>query len=95
MQLPGRVAENLLDKTGAIAAAVLSRALWRFAPVGLVMGLFGPNVVDDAVKVAGEQLKALNSEARAKHDHLTATLTRFRMDLDEGEQERVLLRSLR
>jgi len=95
MQLPGSVAANVLDKTGAVAAALLSRALRRFGPVGLVMGLFGPNVVDDAVKLAGEQLKALNAEARAKHDHLTATLTRFRMDLDEGEQERVLLRSRR
>ena len=78
-----------------MAAALLSRALRRYGPVGLVMGLFGPNVVDDAVRVAGDQLKALNAEARAKHDHLTATLTRFRMDLEEGEKKQILIRSPR
>lgn len=92
LRLPGKVAEQLVGKSGAVAAALLSRAPgWS----GFVLGWFGPDVVDDAVKVVGDQLRALNAEAVARHDHLTATLTRFRLDLDEGERERVLVRSLR
>ncbi len=95
MQLPAKVAENVLDGATALAAALLSRTVGMSGPFGRLLGLFGPDVVDDALRLAGERLRALNADALAKQDHLTATLTRFRLDLDEGERRHVLLRSLR
>jgi hypothetical protein len=64
-------------------------------PLGVLVNLLGPNLVDDAAKLGGEKLRQVNAEALAKNDSLTATLTRFRMDLDEGEAAQVLLRSPR
>jgi hypothetical protein len=49
----------------------------------------------NVAKLAGEQLGEHNSEALAKHDYLTATLTSFRMDLNKAEKEEILLRSRR
>ncbi len=95
MKLPGKVVDNLLGGAGALAAVLLSRKFTLPGPFCPLLKLVGADVVDDAVRLAGDKLKAANAEALAKQDHLTATLTRFRMDLDEGEQERILLRSLR
>ena len=52
-------------------------------------------LASDAAKLAGDKLREINSEALAKQDYLTATLTGFRLDLDKGEEERILLRSRR
>ena len=46
-----------------------------------------------AAKLGGDQLRKMNSEALAKQDYMAAVLTRFRLDLDDGEEKRVLLRS--
>ena len=60
-----------------------------------MLSLVGPDLVNDAAKLAGDKLKEINAEALAKQDYLAATLTGFRMDLDEGEEEQILLRSRR
>ena len=51
--------------------------------------------MSSAAKLGGDQLKKMNSEARAKKDYMTAVLTRFGLDLAEGEEKRILLRSRR
>ena len=48
-----------------------------------------------AAKLGGDQLRKMNSEALAKQDYMAAVLTRFGLDLDDGEEKRVLLRSRR
>ena len=40
-----------------------------------------------AAKLAGDRLRRRNSDALAKQDFMAAALTRFRLDLDEGEEE--------
>lgn len=103
-QIPGKVAENLLGGVGALGASALAAALLgsRFklpGPIGVVQGLVGmilPNgILNDAASMAGDKLRAANAHAIAKHDTLTATLTGFKIDLEQGESRHVLLRSRR
>ncbi|MER7471222.1 hypothetical protein [Micromonospora sp. NPDC000018] len=94
-QIPGKVAESLLNGAGSLAAALLGRKSTLPGPLGHLMNLIGPDVVDDAVKLVGDKLRKMNSEAVAKQEYLAATLTGFRMDLDHGEEEQILLRSRR
>ena len=62
-------------------------------------GLFGGQLVAGALSVAAhlgsDQIRKMNSEALAKRDHLAAVLSRFRLDLDDGEEQLVLFRSRR
>jgi hypothetical protein len=95
MQLPGKVAQNLMVGAGGIAAVLTGRKVKLPGALGLLLKAVGSSAVDDAVKLAGDKLHQINAEALAKRDHLTATLTRFRVDLDDGEREHVLLLSPR
>lgn len=96
--IPGKVAEKLLAGAGALAAALLGRTA-KPGPAALLLNLVGfvlsEEVVNDAVRLAGDKLREVNSEALAKRDYLRATLTRFQMDLEEGEEQQILLRSFR
>ncbi|WP_113719078.1 TRAFAC clade GTPase domain-containing protein [Arthrobacter dokdonensis] len=94
-QLPGKVAQNLLGGAVALAAILIGRKVKLPGPIAAIMAAVGPNLLDEAVKMAGDKLREVNSAAISKHDYMTATLTRFRMDLDKGEEEHVLLRSRR
>ena len=97
-QLGVKVVEELLDGAGALAAALVGKVKFAGAK-GLVAALIGQKVVnaamDVAAKLAGDQLRNANSEALANKDYMAAVLTGFRMNLDEGEADRVLLRSLK
>ncbi len=95
MQIPRRVTENLLSGATALATVLIARKVKLPGRIGLLLTLVGPDVVNDAAKLAGAKLRAINSEALAKQDNLTATLTGFRMDLDKGEEDEILLRSRR
>lgn len=95
-QLPGRVAENLLRGTGAFAAAMLGKKPSKFpVPLGVVLKFIDPGVVTEAARLAGDGLAALNAAAREKNDILSVILTRFKLDLDKGEKDKTLLRSLK
>ncbi len=105
--VPAKVAEQLMGGVGILAAVLIGGKaggkivgkVGRIGPLGVLLNLAGlalsKEVLDDAAKLAGDKLRDLNSEALARHDYLTATLTGFRMDLDKGEKEQILLRSLR
>jgi hypothetical protein len=102
-QLPGKVAEYLLGSGGAGLLALLllgpkvkllGRTGKLVSKTALLLNLGGPNL-NNATQLAGDKLRKMNSEARAKQDYLTAALTGFRMDLDTGEQEEILFRSRR
>ena len=45
-----------------------------------------------AVKMSGPQIRKINEQARENHDYLTATLTQFRLELDQGEADGLLIR---
>jgi hypothetical protein len=46
-----------------------------------------------AVKMSEAQIRKINEQARENHDYLTATLTQFRLDLDQGEKDHLLIRA--
>ncbi|WP_298945018.1 ATP/GTP-binding protein [uncultured Microbacterium sp.] len=96
-QLPAKVAENLLNGGARVlAAALIGKAIVKApGPIGFLLALINPDVVDEAAKLAGEKLREVNADAIAKHNYVTATLTQFQMDLDKAETEQTLLRSLR
>lgn len=96
MHIPRKVADGLLSNAGPLAAALLSRKKRLPTPVGgLLMTFLNSDLVNEAAKLAGDRLRKINSEALARNDQLAATLSGFRMDLDLGEREQVLLRSRR
>lgn len=94
-QLPAKVADNLLGGAREMAAGLVALNLKKPGPVGAILALIGPDVIDQAAKMAQDKLREVNAEAISKHNYVTATLTKFRMDLNEGEDEQVLLRSLK
>ena len=94
-QIPQKVVENLLSGAGALAGALIGRKSNLPGPIGLLAKLVSPDLVTEAAKLAGDKLREMNAEALAKKQYLTAMLTGFRMDLDKGEEEQILLRSRR
>lgn len=94
-QLPAKVADNLLGGAREMAAGLVNLNLKKPGPLGAILALIGPDVIDQAARMAQDKLREVNAEAISKHNYVTATLTKFRMDLNEGEDEQVLLRSLK
>jgi len=104
-ELPGKVAEQLLGKAATVGAPAMAltmlgaRVLRLPGPVGAVASLLGgalsKDALSDAANLAGDKLKQVNAQALAKKQTLTAILTRFKMDLEKGEADEVLLRSQR
>jgi hypothetical protein len=97
-EIGAKVVEELLAGAGALAAALIG--IGKFAGLtGRLVALVGRGAVTAAMSAAtrltGDQLRKMNAEALAKKDYLLAVLTRFRLDLDEGEEKRILLRSRR
>lgn len=91
-----------LDHAGPFAAALLGKAL-TFAdklppPFGTVVKALAAGltreVLDEAAKLAAEGLRKSHDEALAKKDNMAAMLTGFKMDLEKGVKDRVLLRNL-
>lgn len=101
----GRLAEALLGRGTAAAGvvAVLVGLIGRGAklpgPIGaavaLVSAVISREMIEDALKLAGEKLKKANEEAIANGDYLRAALTQFSIDLEDGVSQGVLLRSKR
>lgn len=51
--------------------------------------------VETAADLTKEQLTRLKEESLKRHDYLAAVLAEFALNLDQGEEQRVLLRSKR
>lgn len=96
MNIPRKVLDSLADGAESLAAAF---AAGKFAKVEAFAAKV-PRIGDKArvaipllkaaAEMAGPQLKEMNAKARAQHDYLKATLTQFKLDLEQGVQDRVL-----
>ncbi|WP_235480561.1 ATP/GTP-binding protein [Agreia sp. Leaf210] len=103
--LRGKVAETLLGQASALAGVVavlvgfIGRAARLPGPVGAVAAfissVISKEMIEKAANLAGVKLREANAEAVAKGDYLRAALTQFGVDLEEGEEREVLLRSRR
>lgn len=101
-QLPHQVADHLLNNAGRVAAAlaIVAPFVKRFRLPGpiaaistVVATLLSKETLDRIVDVGRAKLEEAKADALARHDYLTAVLTRFRIDLEDAEQSKVLLRS--
>jgi hypothetical protein len=99
--LPGQVAEQALEQAGSFAVALLDisnkiRVDENKNP--LLASLLGflklvkREHVEEAFDLVGEKLEEANRQATANHDHLVATLTGFKIALENAEKSRMLLR---
>lgn len=101
----GKVAEALIGYTSAMAGVVavlvglIGRAAKLPGPVGaiaaLISSVISKEMIDNAMKLAGDKLREANADALAKGDYLRAALTQFGIDLEDGEERDILLRSRR
>jgi len=88
---------KILSQTGRMAKLVSSPKI-RAALVSLTERLGNTNMdlaTVEAAKFVGDRLTKRNSEALANQEFMAAVLTKFQMNLNRGEDERVLLRSQR
>ncbi|BDZ40463.1 TRAFAC clade GTPase domain-containing protein [Microbacterium suwonense] len=102
-QLPVEVGKRLLSSADALAGVLggvlgllARRAPVRIRPVvGLVAGFLSKDKVEQFVEMGRDRLEEVERTAVEKREYLIATLAKFRIDLQAGEADDVLLRSLR
>ncbi len=99
MEIPRKVLDTLADGAETLAAVLVgSKAfgvdtlLAKLPKVGRIVKAALPVLVT-AAKMAGSQLRDANAQARKDHDFLTATLTQFKLDLEQGVKDKLLIKS--
>ncbi|WP_299449646.1 TRAFAC clade GTPase domain-containing protein [uncultured Serinicoccus sp.] len=101
MEIPRKVVDTLADGADTLAAVlvgggpVLEKLMAKIPVVGPLARKAAIPMLVQAVKMSQSQLQEMNARARADHDHLTASLTQFKLDLDAGVKDRLLIRSLK
>ncbi|MDT0221493.1 ATP/GTP-binding protein [Gordonia sp. AC31] len=95
-QIPLKVLDSLADGAELLAVglaggkfAPVEKFLARMPRVGKAAAIALP-ILTEAVQLAGPKLKEMNAQARAKHDYLRATLTQFKLDLEQGVNDKVI-----
>jgi hypothetical protein len=98
MEIPRQVLDTLADNADAIAAVLTGGRAIAVAAVVAKLPKVGPvakvalAALIAAVKMSPPMIRKINKQARENHDYLTATLTQFKLDLDQGETDRLLIR---
>src|SRR4051794_39101208 len=100
MKIPRQVLDTLADGAEALAAVLiggkaigLDKLVAKFPKVGPFASKVALPALIAGAKMAEEQVRKINEQARENHDYLTATLTQFKLDLDQGETDGLLIRS--
>jgi hypothetical protein len=97
MEIPLQVLDTVADNADTLAEALIAaspvvyKLVKKLPRVGRLVRLVYP-VLIVAVKKSGPQIREINKLAREKHEYLTATLTQFRLDLDEGVDGGLLIK---
>lgn len=102
-QLPAKIGKELLRSADSVAAAVegvlgflATRTSGNLkAVIASIASLLSRDVLGQFTELGREKLEEVERVAVARSDYLAAVLARFRLDLEEGEVNEVLLRSLR
>lgn len=100
LDMPLRMLGGLVDHanefavvlTGA-AGKVLTKVLSKVPKVGPVIAPLAVPALAELIKSGGAKLEEIHAQALANRDYLTATLTQFRLDLDRGVKDRLLVKS--
>lgn len=100
MKIPMRVLDTLADGAETLAKVLIGGQLVGIDKIVAKLPNIGPfaskaavPALIAAVKMAESQLRQINTEAREKHDYLTATLTQFKLDLGQGARDKLFIRS--
>ena len=99
LTIPQKVLDKLADGADVIAMALTDESLPLVSELlrkvtdrkharAVSLGL---PILKRAVQSAGPKLREMNEKARAKNDYLRATLTQFKIDLEEGIADKNLL----
>lgn len=99
-EIPRKWLDQLADNADVLAAALIgSKAiagiLNRIPIVGPILSKVALPALALAVNLSRSKIEEMNAEARANGDYLTATLTQFRLDLDQGVEDDLLVKSLK
>jgi len=97
-EIPRRWLLRLVSNADVFAAVLLrSKAFHAFLnkipKVGPLLDSFALPLLSEAVKLSRSKVEEANAEAMAKRDYLTAVLTQFRLDLDQGVEDKLLVKS--
>lgn len=100
MEIPRKVLDTLADGAETLAKVLVGGQLLRIDKLVGKIPKVGPLASRVAIptliaasRMSGSQLRQINAKAREDHDYLTATLTQFKLDLDQGVAEKLLIRS--
>lgn len=101
MEIPRKVLETLADGSETLAAGLIGgrvaieNLVAKIPIVGPIASKAAVPILIKAVSMSEAKLKEMNARAREDHDYLTATLTQFKLDLNRGVKEGLLIRSLK
>ncbi|RXR25841.1 DUF2075 domain-containing protein [Oerskovia turbata] len=95
-KLVGQLADNAEALATVLVGANAFHALVKKVPkVGPVLGTLILPMLTGAIRLSKTKIEETNTSARANHDYLTATLTQSRLDLDQGVEDDILVKSVK
>jgi len=99
--IPLKVLGRLVDHANALAAVfnsagakVAVKFLAKVPKVGPLLVAVAIPALKKAVKLSTSKLEEIHAQALDDRDYLTATLAKFRLDLDQGVEDHLLVKSL-
>ncbi len=98
--IPRKLVGQLADNAEALATVLVGANAFhafvkRVPKVGPVLGTLVLPMLTAAIRLGKTKVEEANASARANHDYLTATLTQFRLDLDQGVEDDILVKSVK
>lgn len=99
MEVPRKVLDTLADGADTLATVLvggrpaIEKFISKIPKVGPIASRAAIPILIAAVNMTQSQLKEMNNRARENRDYLTATLTQFKLDLDQGVTNRLFIRS--
>ncbi|GHH79146.1 ATP-binding protein [Promicromonospora soli] len=98
--IPRKWMDQLADNADALAtalagASVVTAVLNKVPKIGPALGKVALPALAEAIKLGLPKIKEANAQARANKDQLRTVLTQFRLDLEQGVEDGLLVKSLR
>lgn len=98
--IPLKVLGELVDHAEALAAVLTgagatmtAKLLARVPKVGPILGPIAIPALAELVKLGTSKLEEIHAQAREDQDYLTAILTKFRLDLEAGVKDDLLVKN--
>lgn len=89
-----KLALKLIIGAGAVAAAISGKVAPKLG-VKVVLLAAVVQAIKSVIDLAGKSLAKSNEDAERRHDFVASILTKFKLDLQESEEQKILLQSIR